>query len=66
MSKRPWIVDDELWAVVEPLLPAWPERAPGPRPVSDRLCLQGITHNPSRLLRSCVALSPTGHPAPTD
>ncbi|WP_324197201.1 IS5 family transposase [Streptomyces sp. NRRL B-1677] len=41
MSKRPWIVDDGLWAVVEPLLPTWPERSPGPRPVSDRLCLQG-------------------------
>ncbi|WP_398906579.1 IS5 family transposase [Streptomyces sp. 840.1] len=36
------MVDDELWALVEPLLPAWPERSPGPRPVSERLCLQGI------------------------
>ncbi|WP_443050949.1 transposase, partial [Streptomyces sp. JV185] len=36
------MVDDELWALVEPLLPPWPERSPGPRPVSDRLCLQGI------------------------
>ncbi|MFJ7085970.1 IS5 family transposase [Streptomyces griseus] len=34
------MVDDELWALVEPLLPPWPERSPGPRP--DRLCLQGI------------------------
>ncbi|MCX5103007.1 IS5 family transposase (plasmid) [Streptomyces sp. NBC_00053] len=42
MSTRPWIVDDELWALIEPLLPPWPERSPGPRPVSDRLCLQGI------------------------
>ncbi|MFF3261373.1 IS5 family transposase, partial [Streptomyces sp. NPDC002932] len=42
MGTRPWIVDDELWALVEPLLPPWPERSPGPRPVSDRLCLQGI------------------------
>nr|WP_260256043.1 IS5 family transposase [Streptomyces sp. 840.1] len=42
MGTRPWIVDDELWALVEPLLPAWPERSPGPRPVSERLCLQGI------------------------
>ncbi|MFC8593064.1 transposase [Streptomyces atroolivaceus] len=25
---RPWIVDDELWALIEPLLPPWPE---GPR-----------------------------------
>ncbi|MFF2140746.1 IS5 family transposase [Streptomyces sp. NPDC058193] len=42
MGTRPWIVDDELWALVEPLLPPWRERFPGPRPVSDRLCLQGI------------------------
>ncbi|WP_435598240.1 IS5 family transposase [Streptomyces anulatus] len=42
MGTRPWIVDDELWALIEPLLPPWPERSPGPRPVSDRLCLQGI------------------------
>ncbi len=39
---QPWTVDDDLWAVVEPLLPAWPKRSPGPRPVPDRLCLQGI------------------------
>ncbi|MEV7499802.1 transposase [Streptomyces sp. NPDC093018] len=39
---RPWVVDDELCALNEPLLPPWPERSPGPRPVSDRLCLQGI------------------------
>lgn len=30
-----------LWALIEPLLPPWPE-SPGPRPVSDRLCLQGV------------------------
>lgn len=35
-------MDDAFWAVVEPLLPPWPERAPGPRPVDDRLCLQDI------------------------
>jgi len=38
----PWIVDDELWHLIEPLLPPWPQRAPGPRPVPDRQCLQGI------------------------
>ncbi|MFI1524847.1 IS5 family transposase [Kitasatospora cineracea] len=42
MSIKPWAVDDELWAMIEPVLPAWPERSPGPKPVSDRLCLQGI------------------------
>nr|WP_237523823.1 IS5 family transposase [Streptomyces sp. SID5466] len=31
-----------MWALVKPLLPPWPERSPGPRPVPDRLCLQGI------------------------
>ncbi|BAG23785.1 putative transposase [Streptomyces griseus subsp. griseus NBRC 13350] len=36
MGSRPWIADDELWALIEPLPPPWPERLPGPRPVSDR------------------------------
>ena len=30
MSVRPWIVDDGLWALIESLLPPWPEKAPGP------------------------------------
>ncbi|WP_420903032.1 IS5 family transposase [Streptomyces hirsutus] len=38
------MVDDDLWALIEPLLPPWPERAPGPQPVADRLCLQGILY----------------------
>lgn len=42
VSDKPWIVSDELWARIELLLPLWPERSPGPRPVDDRLCLQGI------------------------
>ncbi|MFF6898705.1 IS5 family transposase [Streptomyces hydrogenans] len=44
MSTRPWIVDDDLWALIEPLLPPWPEKAPGPRPVPDRRCLQGVLY----------------------
>jgi len=44
VSTRPWIVDDDLWTLIEPLLPPWPERSPGPRPVADRLCLQGILY----------------------
>ncbi len=28
---------DELWSLIKPLLPPWPELAPGPRPVPDRL-----------------------------
>lgn len=39
---KPWSIDDELWELIEPILPPWPEKAPGPRPVPDRLCLQGI------------------------
>ena len=38
----PWVVDDGWWELVEPLLPPWPIRPPGPRPVDDRRCLQGI------------------------
>ncbi|WP_420707163.1 IS5 family transposase [Streptomyces sp. NRRL S-1448] len=38
------MVDDDLWALIEPLLPPWPERSPGKRPVPDRLCLQGILY----------------------
>ena len=38
----PWIVDNGLWGLVAPLLPPWPAWAPGPRPVDDRRCLQGI------------------------
>ncbi|WP_406224247.1 IS5 family transposase [Streptomyces canus] len=44
MTTRPWIVDDDLWALIEPLLPPWPERSPGPKPVADRLCLQGVLY----------------------
>nr|WP_179893784.1 transposase [Streptomyces sp. gb14] len=36
---------DELWALIEPLLPPWLERWAGPRPVPDRFCLQGILFN---------------------
>lgn len=39
---RPWDVDDRLWELIEPLVPPWPDKAPGPRPVPDRQCLQGI------------------------
>ncbi|MET8717482.1 IS5 family transposase [Streptomyces sp. NPDC004735] len=38
MSTRPWIVDDDLWALIEPFLPPWP------RPVPDRLCLQSVLY----------------------
>ncbi|MGW1207308.1 transposase [Streptomyces cyaneofuscatus] len=41
------VLDRGSWAtscgtLIDPLLPSWPERTPGPRPVSDRLRPQGI------------------------
>ncbi len=41
---KPWLVDDQLWELVEPLLPARPRRFryPGRRRLDDRLVLQGI------------------------
>ncbi|WP_162467295.1 transposase [Streptomyces cavernae] len=42
MTTRPWIVDDASWALIEPLLPPWPNRSPGP--VDDRPGLQGILY----------------------
>ena len=37
------LVDDELWALVEPLLPPWKPSSKGGQPrKSDRLCLTGI------------------------
>ncbi|MEU6274708.1 transposase [Streptomyces populi] len=44
VTTRPWIVDDGLWARIEPLPPPWPERSSGPKPVDDRLCLQSILY----------------------
>nr|WP_054812019.1 IS5/IS1182 family transposase [Nocardia arizonensis] len=38
----PWIVEDELWAVIEPLLPAREPGTPGPTRMDNRLMLQGI------------------------
>jgi transposase len=41
---KPWEVSDELWAVIEPLLPKVERRSryPGRRRLNDRLVLQGI------------------------
>jgi transposase len=43
-QQPPWFVPDELWARVEPLLPAVPRRAdhPGRRRLDDRKVLSGI------------------------
>jgi len=38
-----WLVTDELWAVVKPLLPEWSPSPKGGQPrKDDRLCLSGI------------------------
>lgn len=42
VSRRPWIVDNDL--LIEPPLPPWPQKSPGPRPVADWLCLQDILY----------------------
>ncbi|MFF9642077.1 IS5 family transposase [Kitasatospora aureofaciens] len=43
-ERPPWIVSDELWARIEPLLPVVPRRAdhPGRRRLDDRKVLSGI------------------------
>jgi len=40
----PWIVPDDLWERIEPLLPVVPRRTrnPGRKRLPDRLCLHGI------------------------
>jgi transposase len=44
MARDPWVVSDELWELVEPLLPARERRFryPGRRRLPDRECLCGI------------------------
>ncbi|WP_328833343.1 hypothetical protein OHT77_40520 [Streptomyces sp. NBC_00252] len=39
-------MDDDLWALIEPLLQPCPEKLPGPCPVADLPCLQGILYVP--------------------
>lgn len=41
---KPWVVEDGLWELLEPLLPCRPRRFryPGRRPLDDRRVLQGI------------------------
>jgi len=44
MAVAPWVVSDELWALVEPLLPRVERRYrfPGRKRLADRQALQGI------------------------
>jgi transposase len=43
-QQPPWVVSDELWGWIEPLLPVVPRRAdhPGRRRLDDRKVLRGI------------------------
>jgi len=46
VAPRAWVVSDELWELVEPLLPSRERRFryPGRRRLPDRQCLQGILY----------------------
>lgn len=47
VARRPWVVSDELWELIEPLLPAPPQRRfryPGRNRLPDRDCLSGILY----------------------
>lgn len=53
-----------MWGLIEPLLgPPWPQKAPCPKPVDDRLCLQGILHlhHPTPI-SNLVVINGTGAP----
>ena len=54
MAEQPWIVPDELWQLIAPLLPAHPRRFryPGRRRLPDRPALCGI------LFSCCTPVSP--------
>ncbi|OQO89653.1 IS5 family transposase [Saccharomonospora piscinae] len=38
----PWVASDELWTRIEQMLPVRPAGRTGPKPLPDRLVLQGI------------------------
>lgn len=46
MARKPWVVSDELWGLIESLLPARERRFryPGRRRLPDRQCLSGILY----------------------
>jgi transposase len=47
MAEQRWVVSDQFWERVEPLLPAARSRRfdhPGRLPADDRLCLEGIMY----------------------
>jgi len=42
VAAAPWVVSDELWSRIESLFPARSASRTGPKPLPDRLVLQGI------------------------
>ena len=46
MAQKPWVVSDELWELIEPLLPRRERRFryPGRKRLPDRECLSGILY----------------------
>jgi hypothetical protein len=63
MAVAPWIVSDELWELVEPLLPKKERRFryPGRKRLPDRLALQGILF----VLQTGIARWTEAVPAPS-
>jgi transposase len=63
VAPRAWVVSDELWELVEPLLPSRerPFRHPARRRLPDRQCLQGILFRPPHR-HPCHDLPPRARP----
>jgi hypothetical protein len=61
-------VDDDLWTLIKPLLPPWPERSPGPRPVKrGTWCTtSGINHGRIDVARLRRALTSVPLPRASD
>ncbi len=64
-QQPPWIVPDELWARIEPLLPVVRRRAdhPGRRRLDDRKVLCGILFVLRAGKQRCMHIILTGRPA---
>jgi len=65
MAARPWIVPDELWELIEPLLPAPPRRLryPGRKRLPDRPSWAAARASPAR--RHAGGTRPRRGAAPT-
>jgi transposase len=62
--RKPWEVSDELWAVIEPLLPKHERRFrhPGRKRIDDRKTLQGVLSRSTRWSSSFVCHNRRFHP----